>query len=226
MAAGSFIFLRGDISAARQVMARGYTREQVIQTILLPGSESPFFDSGFSPALALEHQVRIASLEKLSRLNASAPGSSPLRSDTGELTWAFGEKGAGLVLVDTDRSQAAIGFCGRAPAQLKNFAFESQTPFCAVTLSSLDPKPIAASARLLLTAGARVANTGMEWNEKRTSLTNWGKAPARIEVVRGTVTFKGLKKAQAVTLQPLDVAGAAQGQALEAQQTSKAQEWR
>ena len=47
----------------------------------------------------------------------------------------------------------------------------------------------------------------MAWNEKRTSLTDWGKAPTVIEPVLGQVILKDLQAARSVSVQPLDGAG-------------------
>jgi hypothetical protein len=51
----------------------------------------------------------------------------------------------------------------------------------------------------------------MVWNEKRTSLETWGKAPARIEPVAGRVFLRGLETAQELVAQPLDATGEAMG---------------
>jgi hypothetical protein len=225
IAAGSLMFLRGDVSAARQVVSRGYSRDQVIDSIRLPSSASPFFDADFSPALPLQHQVRISSLERSVKTTVASEASFPARSDTAELTWSTGENHTGLVLINTERSQAAVGFCGRAPVALNNFRFESDIAFCAVTVSALEEKPISQSDRLLLTAGARVANAGMEWNDARKSLTNWGKAPVQAEIVRGTIHLTGLANARAVFVQPLDTAGAPQGEAINAKRNSNPDAW-
>ena len=90
------------------------------------------------------------------------------------------------------------------------------TPFAAVQLASLDEADIARSERLLLVAGARIANTGMRWiDERRQSLgIHWGQAPIRLEPVTGTLTLQDLQDAKSVALQPLDSAGQPQGTAL------------
>ena len=56
----------------------------------------------------------------------------------------------------------------------------------------------------------------MRWNAARTSLDDWGKAPACIENVSGAVVLRGLERAAAVTAQPLDGAGHPLGPAREA----------
>jgi hypothetical protein len=89
----------------------------------------------------------------------------------------------------------------------RNLALRTSLPFCALTLSSLDNQPIAGASRLLLTATAQVANTGMRWDAARKSLEDWGTPPARIEVVRGTEVLKALEPATAARAEPLDGAG-------------------
>ena len=106
-------------------------------------------------------------------------------SDTKELAWQ-----QGLVIVDSDRSQALIGsVSGQAS---KNLAAKVQNRFCTIMLTSLDGAPLSRAKRMLLTTGSRAGNTGMKWNEKRTSLTDWGTAPTVIEPVTGTIMLRGL----------------------------------
>ena len=63
-------------------------------------------------------------------------------------------------------------------------------------LSSLDGKPLAQSAKMLLTAGSRVTNTGLKWNEAHTRTTNQGESPSLIEPVTGTVMLRDLESGQ------------------------------
>ncbi len=136
----------------------------------------------------------------------------PIQSDTGELAWHRGADGNhGVVTVDTGRSQALAGFLAANPKSTKNVSARLDTPFASLVLSALDGKPIAVSARLLLTAGSRVANTGMQWNPARTGLTQQGSAPSLIEPVSGDIMLVGLEKAVDVKWQPLDGAGHALG---------------
>jgi hypothetical protein len=82
-----------------------------------------------------------------------------------------------------------------------------QPAFCALTLNALDDRPIGTASRLLLTAGATVSNTAMRWDERRTTLEDWGRSPVCIEAVTGTVVLRGLEGAKEVSAQPLDGAG-------------------
>jgi hypothetical protein len=223
LVAGALMFLRADVRPATHTVGRSYTREQVYESIRLPASEGPHFTPGFPLALPLLHATRVTSFDGPPTGSFETTQGDPLRSDTGELTWHYSAKKAGLVTVDTPRSQALIGFCGAARSATENLAAEVTIPFCAITLSALDDRPIASAARLLLTTTARVANSGLEWNGKRTSLIAWGKAPTRIEAVTGQLTLRNLRDARSVTAQPLDGTGRPLGPVVPAHESN--QEW-
>lgn len=206
--AGALTFLRADVQPAQRTLTRSYSREQVLDSVRMTWKDAPYFTPGFPLSLPLQHAVRVASFDGPPTAPFAATSqTTPLVSDTGELTWHFGEKKTGVVTVNTPLSQSLIGHCQATGAATANLAASLPLPFCALTLNSLDDKPIAKSGRLLLTATARAANTGMAWNEKRTSLTDWGKAPTVIEPVLGLVILRDLQAARSVSVQPLDGAG-------------------
>jgi hypothetical protein len=217
--AGAMMFLRADVGPARRTIARTYSPEQVLESLRLSGSEGPYFTPGFDGRLPLTHAVRIQSFDGPATGPFEQPAQNPIRSDTGQLTWYGAEKKDGLVAVDTARSQALVGYCKAAGRMTANLAAQVDTPFCALTLQSLDDRPIAASQRLLLTTCARAANTGMAWDAPRKSLENWGKPPVCIEPVTGSVVLRNLEGARAVTARPLDGSGRATGQDIPAART-------
>lgn len=194
VAAGAFVFLRGDVQAARRTILRGYTREQVLDSLRMPYRERPYFTFGFPLHLPLEHALRIASFEKAQTVEEPATIPDATRSDTGELTWY---PKPGVVAVDTARAQMLVGFVAGRKAETTYLSATIDNPFAALQLISLDGRPVASARSLLLTTGARTANSGMEWDAGRTTLTNWGGEPTVIEPVTGVVTLKG-RKAKAV----------------------------
>jgi len=206
---GALMFLRGDVRSASQTKGRSYSRQQVIDSIRLPYAYSPLFTPGFPGQLALRHAIRIDTLDAATSPKATVPWDPPdvLTCDTGELTWSAGQKRTGLVKIDTPRTQALIGFCRARGEKTTNLAVDVANEFCAITLSSLDDRPIASSSRLLLTATARVGNTGMTWNDKRTTLPSWGAAPTRIEAVSGKIALRALAPAKSIAARVLDGAG-------------------
>ena len=220
MAAGALMFLRGDVAAARQTVDRTYSREQVMESRLLPRTEQPYFTPGFPLALPLEHAVRIQSLDGPPTAKLTAAETNPLVSDTNELSWYTSAGNTGLVTVDTGRTQALIGFVKANHKVLKNFSVDITNNFAAIVLSSLDAKPLAQSDKMLLTAGSRVSNTGLKWNDTRTRVQNQGGPPSLIEPVAGTVMLRNLEKAMAISVAALDGAGKPAGDAIQAKKTA------
>ena len=209
LTAGALMFLRGDVARAKRTVSRTYTREEVLESLRLPSGEAPFFTPGFPVALPLRHGVRIGSLDGPPTAAITAPAGE-IVSDTGELEWK-----KGLVTVNTPRSQALIDYLKGHRSPLRHLAADVANDFCAITLGALDGESIARSPRLLLTAGARVANAGMKWNEKRTSTIEAGTAPVVIEPVTGSITLRGLTQTVRVEAVPLDGAGRAGGPVVE-----------
>ncbi len=127
-----------------------------------------------------------------------------MNSNTSAATITTG-KGTRLLTINTPRTQAAVGWIGGRTLRTADVEFHLTTPFCAVSLSALDGRPLSASNKILLVAAARCANTGMQWNAERTSLSDhWGGPPLLIEPVEGQIQLRHPTGLQWV---PLDGAG-------------------
>ena len=113
-------------------------------------------------------------------------------SDTGDLTWNWGQ---GIFKIDTDKTQASIGFLKGVKMELQDVTFVSETNFCSLALSSLDDRPISESSKLLLTAGARIENKGQVYNKSKTQLKVFGKPLILWEGINSKVTLKREPKA-------------------------------
>jgi len=207
LAAGALMFVRGDVRAARQVFQRSYSRQQVQDSVRLPATEKPYFTPGFQLSLPLRHGSRIASLDGAPTKKIELSDADPIVSDTGELVWSVSPEIGGIVTVDTERTQAVIGFVKAYGKQLRHLAAEIDNRFACLTLSALDAKSIARSGRMLLTSGATVTNSGAEWNETRSALKQWGTSPTLIEPVTGQLLLRNLEGARGVTLAALDGRG-------------------
>jgi hypothetical protein len=192
-AAGALTFLRADVRPALKTVERTYSREQVYESRRLPPAEQPYFTPGFPLSIPLRYGARIRSLDGPPTGKLSEPQSNPIVSDTRELAWHTSPEKSGLVTVDTDRTQALIGFVRANRKSLKNLTADVTNEFAAITLSSLEPAPLARCSRMLLTAGSRVTNTGLKWNETRTRTADQGGSPSLIEPVTGTITLKDLQ---------------------------------
>ncbi|MBN1506679.1 MAG: hypothetical protein JW955_07525 [Sedimentisphaerales bacterium] len=204
LAAGACTFLRGDVQPAKETLCRSYSPEEVRESIRLASSRRPFFTPGFSPALALVHATRIRDFDKSGGPYPTASSTDTIVSDTSQLAWHRDGARQGYVTIDTNKSQALIGFLKHVERPLTHLAVTVENEFCAVVVTSLDDKPISQADRLLLVTTARSANTGMKWNDKRTTLTDWGTAPTLIEPVRGFVTLRSIESARQIEAVPLD----------------------
>ncbi len=220
IAAGALAFLRGDVSPAVATIERTYTAEQVRASLRLNSNETPYYTPGFPPSLVFRHKVRVGSLDGSPTEPLTALDMSPVVSDTDELCWHTAPEGNGLVIVDTPRAQALIGFVRANRKSTRNLIANVANTFCAVTLTSLDGQPIAHSGRLLLTVGGRVENAGQQWNDTRTVMTDHGGPPSLIERVSGRIVLKCLENVTSVLVYALDGAGRPNGEA-QAKNTSE-----
>ncbi len=99
----------------------------------------------------------------------------------------------GVFVIDTPRTQGAVGFLGGKSIECQHVRIEAQTPFCQVVLTSLEDRPLSRSRRLLLTAVARAENTGQRYSPRRDSLLDEGRPPILMEPVRAKVTLRGIR---------------------------------
>ncbi len=217
LAACAVMFLRSDVRQAIETVPRSYSLEQVRQSIRSASSERPYFTPGFSLSTPLRHTTRIAAFDAQPGQYPKVAIDNPIVSDTGELCWYRSEQGKGLVTIETEKSQAVIGFVKENNKALKNISVTAENEFCSIIVTSLNAEPISSSPSLLLVATARSANQDMTWNEDRTSLSNWGSAPTVIEPVKGSVTLRNIGPAEHVEAVPLNGAGKKIGQSIQAQ---------
>ena len=206
-AAGALMFLRGDIAPAKQTIERTYTKDQAYQSILLPGTERPYFTPGFPLRIPFEHGIRIGSLNGKPTAKFTSENTNVMLSDTKELAWYLTENQTNVVTINTPRSQGPIGFIKANPKKTNNLAAEVQNNFGAILINSLDSKPISNSERMLLTACVRAANTDMTWSKNYTTTVNSGRAPSMIEPIVGKIILSNLDQAKSVSVKALDGAG-------------------
>jgi hypothetical protein len=204
LAAGALLFLRADVRRAERTVGRSYSREQVYESCRLPRSAGPYFTPGFPAVLPLKHTMRISSFDGPPTATFQDVGGDPIESDTGELKWYHRGDDPGLVTVNTPRSEALIGSCQAGRGDLEHLSARVQPQSCAVVLSALEDKPIAQASRLLLALGGRVTTSDRIKTSEPRAKDRWS---VQIEVIRGTISLRGVRGAKRVIAQPLDGAG-------------------
>jgi hypothetical protein len=125
-------------------------------------------------------------------------------SDTGQITW---QGNVGVVKVESPRFQALIGFLAHRKFSNATWAVETKNPFASLSAISLTKTNITASDHILLTAVARMENTGQVYNEKRTKLLDPGKAPILREPVQAKLVLYRAKMDPTLKVRALDQAG-------------------
>lgn len=113
-----------------------------------------------------------------------------LISATGQLQWAYSEKG--FFTINTAGTQGMVGFAPSGQVDLSDVSLQTSNEFGVILLSSLDKeKGITGSNRLLITTIARARNTGMLYNLDKTELLATGEAPILLEPVKVAMSLKG-----------------------------------
>lgn len=205
MPVGALIFSRADVRAAKKLVSRSYSAEQVNETMRMPEAERPFFTPGMPKSLPLRHGSRIESVEGKPTGKFDPEVGPPYLSDTGELAWHLEPGKHGLVTIDSPRTQALVGFIREnATKTTKHLHAELKTEFAVITLSSLTEEPVQRANRLLLTACARWQNSGAKWNDRRTLWTDMGRDPTLIEPVEGWLMLREIDGAVGMKVTPLD----------------------
>ncbi len=131
--------------------------------------------------------------------DSSVAGSTCDAAD-GQFRW----QAPGRFILDTARTQAAVGLLGGAVVKTAALTIATETPWCQVLVTSLDGKPLASSARMLLVTSARTENTQQVYRLFRRGLTDLGHAPIVVEPVRGSLTLRRTGGAPVVYALDLD----------------------
>ncbi len=181
LATGAMLFRRADVRPAAGKIAA--TLEEA------KGSRPPW-----TRGLAVRTRVG-TDLKSESLLAGLPPGEDLLlESDTGEIRWDARDPSKARFLVDAPRTKLAVGFIASDAIELGAVRLatgEAARGFGCISLASLDREPLERSKRILLTTIANAENTGMVWNEDRTSVSDrWGASPPLVEMVPVEVSLR------------------------------------
>ena len=216
------IFIRGDVEPARTLVTYRLNPENEVE--LVASGKIRAWDLagahhlGWNPATPLVHRVALEV--------GAAPGATPTppsippgpiyRSDNGQVTWDCSTRDKCVVIVDTAKTVAVMGFAGNRTFELGPVMLTLEETllngFGVIGVSTVDGKSIGESGRLLLIALGYAANSGMELREYEsgkivarvkqdsvelrefngpvTCAGSWGSAPTLAEGLRVKVALK------------------------------------
>lgn len=206
--AAALLFYRGDVAQAEQVIEERLSDNDVFGPIR---EDEPIANEPIVPLITKAQrrfvkEYKDRKIPKVDSLLAEYHDKKNkiIISETGELIWDYGQ---GIFQIETDRTQGAVGFLGGGKIDLGDIEIEAKTEFCSMFFSSLWRAPVSEATQILLTATARVENTGQKYNEAKTQLKEVGVSPILVEGVDSKVIIKRKKLPQDIRIYALDING-------------------
>jgi len=228
--ATALLYRRGDVRQADVVVKQMVSREQLFH-LKGSGTEEPFSIDDWRAKEVPEgretEELEIPSIDPLAYLTGPVVrGFDPegtgaklldlsryinreartVRSMTGQILLDYG---AGLVTVDSPRSQGACGLLGEAAEiALHDVIIESANEYGSVLVTSLTDEPISSTPRLLLQVITEEQNSNwrVEPHGEGWKIADPGGAPLQVRAAAGSVGIKG-SNASGITVTALDQDG-------------------
>lgn len=229
------IFLRSDVSPAREEVVAVLDRDQEIDALRHSGPWALVHagTAGVPRETALIHRVAIAVQGQATPAAALGPDQAQPKapryvSDTSELAWDLTDAARGVVTVNAKASKAVVGYGAGKRFDLGGVIIEPgptlQDGWSAITVTVMEGDLSSRRVRLLITATGRAENSRMGWKNAELSTvgTDWGEAPSLVEGIPARITLPlPAKSAHAWPLDergqrraPLTVEAAADGGAI------------
>lgn len=205
MAASGLMFLRNDLIPSESCVYRGYAKDDIIEGIRETSDHKPFFTQVYSPLIPLIEKTRIRSFNKKINDFPEIKDQVEIKAETGEIIWHSTERS--FVEVAAPKTESLIGYIPETASLLKHLIVNIQNEFAAITLISLDDKPLATAGKLLLITTGQTGLSVMKWSDDRKRLIEPGKKPTTIEVITGEIVLTGLTNAKSLVAEPLDGGG-------------------
>ena len=204
--AAALMFRRGDVpvasGTARLTIPTGQVEPLTADNVSLPEA---WKHAGLATRDTLSHRLE---------LRFTPGGTMAAKISDAAASPVAWDAAAGLYTVDAPATMAVVGRCPGKSITLAGARFDVQANprnFAVLTLTAADGKPVARSARLLLTAVGNVENTAMGWNADHSSVgRQWGQAPTLCEGISAKITLT--TGAQAAKVHVLDGTGARTGE--------------
>ena len=206
------LFLRGDVSVPAKRSVTPISESGLLDFMRRGGTRVAAEQYGADRLDGLRHPHGVR-LDPAGSATARAPEpktyAGPVVSEGGQLVWNAAPD-AGIVTVDTPRTQAAIGFGRGRTHKLDRVAIrpgETMQDWSMIALTQTQGDAIGSPGRALLVAAGYIENTGQVWkNAEKSSLSSWGRAPTLVEGVRAEISLR-LDAGRSVEVWSLDERG-------------------
>jgi hypothetical protein len=129
------------------------------------------------------------------------PREGTLQRTSTTMTW---DSTRGRLTIDTAHCQGLAGWASHTKTKLATLSIEVDSPsYSVVIASSLSPKPLATTDRILVTTLGRAEPTGLLFADQwRREVASPGQGPILVEPVRAKVTVRRKGKLRAFALKP------------------------
>ena len=189
------MFSRGDVSAAKTELKFFLNYKEELEVIRDKGGSWSMADAGKVGAkkeYALINKIGMDIREL--RPPDEAPiipnvdGMNIFNSDTGEIKWDISRKDKGVVIINSKKTKAVIGFIdGRTFdfGEVKIIPAKTMLDWCTIAMTIMKGEDFTKKSNSLLVLTGLAENTNMGWKnpEKTTVGNDWGDAPSLIEVI-------------------------------------------
>jgi len=180
--AAAMLFHRGDVSVAREYFNYPVSNAELYKPLHedTPIANDPYLPYVLKTMINFDGKAKIPSKNYISKYHDEQK--KTVSSDTGELKLNYGD---GIFTINTEKTQAAVGFMKEKTITLKNLTIKSDNEFCSIAYSVLDDRQ-----KVLLTAAARIENKNQKYNESKTQLASVGDSPVLVEGVSAKIILK------------------------------------
>jgi len=175
------LYRRGDLAKLSETLGVPFGQHEAIGPLSLRYRVGIQVDGeGKSLTNALQQQMEAMKKDRL----LSTPSNS--------VVWNA-NRAKPFAVIDTPRTKCVWGVVGERSLSTAKWRFdvgEIERDYAVITVTSRDGKPLATTRSALIVALANAENSGMHWNEERTSVgANWGEGPTMVNGVPVRITL-------------------------------------
>ncbi|HYW80557.1 MAG TPA: hypothetical protein VE890_13320, partial [Thermoguttaceae bacterium] len=215
MPACAALFLRGDVTAAKQTLLAPLSAEAEIEKLheTLTAHSLNTSQFGLDELAPLRHAVAVDLSAKAKPAAAVAPADADVFvSDTDQIRWDVSQQGAGFFTVNTPQTKLFTGFVRGRTFELGDIRLaigKTRLDWATISMVAVDGQGFAGQGRILIAATGDMQNKDANLQQlggnRVTLQRQWGTEPILCEGIPARLTLP--VPADRVRLYPLDESG-------------------